>query len=602
MNCAEFAKRIKDGESPSLQMKEHLAKCPSCSQTYSIETLLQTHPSLQVPESAPGEADFLSRMMGLAKTQENSLQRAQEVHEKVQAGDCLFWRGDYDKALFEYEEALMLVRDQQGRAAILNKIARVQTHRHRPKDAIKRLHDALGELNEPAPPSTKELNTAVLVERLLVWWTLFVTWIRGKFPKALKSNIEYGDRSRAAQHLYRELAILAQSQDEKLQQWSHLRELRWALKLQHPLELIVAYGRHAVSLAQQGRRVSASRWIKKISKVNTMNDALTQAVSDFYFGRVAYLKEEWEEARFYLERCIKQCGVSRDDCLREACLQHLIRVYRNDGNYAEAVRVAGKLLFLYHKLGNLPRLSACCRHFALIYSAYGDIRRARAWAFKALDVIEAGKLDTEDHMLSLLRCNVLLADLELRRGQPDSARRYLGEGIRLQRKYQLPSEYFRDGMTLLRQLLDEEKPVQTSKLRTFGRWLAKQWAVMSGDLEKAHSLQKKPRNRSQEHKIPLEIAYLYQEYTGEESQNGLREAIPASTFAASFLQGETVIRPKDQEFQNSADLIASMFPVGAVSSRWGRGSLAKNIQGTTTTQFSNASEAPWGYFFADDIG
>jgi hypothetical protein len=68
------------------------------------------------------------------------------------------------------------------------------------------------------------------------------------------------------------------------------------------------------------------------------------------------------------------------------------------------------------------------------------------------------------------------------------------------------------------------------------------------------------------------------------------------------LRGEIPLSiPPEKQSTLDAETIAAIFPVGAVSSRWGRGTLANDLSGHITTQFSNTAEAPWGYFFADDI-
>jgi hypothetical protein len=196
----------------------------------------------------------------------------------------------------------------------------------------------------------------------------------------------------------------------------------------------------------------------------------------------------------------------------------------------------------------------------------------------------------------------LLADLEFRSSRKDNARRFLGEAIRLQRTHHQPFAYIRDGIELLRLILGETQRRHRLPLsqRIF-RALATRIAIWRGDANRALALQQSPRIRTQEHVVPEEIAYLYQEYTGDERQPGLREAIPASSFAHAFLHGEIPILSSPEKRIDS-ETLAAIFPVGAVSSRWGRGTLANEITGHTTTQFSNTVEAPWGYFFADDIG
>jgi tetratricopeptide (TPR) repeat protein len=549
-----------------------------------------------------GELAFLSRLQTLGKEQAQPLERAQVLHQKVQKGDKLFWRGEYGEAASHYREALMVVRDDQGRVALQNKLARVQMHRQRTRDAISLLSGGLAELGEPSPPK-RWVGLSAILELVSLWGLILFAWLQRKWPTVFPATVRYGDRSRAAQKLYRELAILSQGHDESVSQWAHMRELRWAVLLKQPLEIVVSFGRHAVFHAQKENHLLATWCCQKVLEAAQEGDAIAQASADFYVGRVAYLQGRWEEARERLERCVQLTQYTQDAYLKDAALQHLIRVYRNDGNFAEAVRVAGQLLSLYHKLGNLPRLSACCRHFALIYAAYGDFRQARNWSTKALEVALSDTTQSDDRALSLLRCYVLQGDLELRRGRSDSARRYIGEAIRLQREHQLSPAYLRDGMELLRKILGAEKRALRSSLaRRFVRWCSYRWAILCGDLERAHHIRSKSRTRTSEHQVPQEMAYLFQESVGAERPGGIREAIPASTFAQNFLFGRVALRPVEPAAHQEADQIASMFPVGAVSSRWGRGALARDRTGTTTTQFSNASEAPWGYFFADDIG
>lgn len=641
MKCAELDTQLKEQDaSPSVDELRHIRSCKRCMQRHGLHLMLPLHvptedealgfspqddwleqvspqesfeqspiPSLAETLSgsmkstpAPGELAFLQRLETLGKEQSNAFHRAQLLHQKVQRGDRLFWRGEYSQAAGHYREALMVVTDNQGRVALQNKLARAQMHRQRTKEAIELLSAGLTELGEPAPPQ-QMIGFHLMWAHVMFWSLLFVTWLQQQWPKLFPPLVQYGDRSRAAQQLYRELASLAQGHNDAISRWAHLRELRWAMLLGHPLEMVVSFGRHAVKCAQDENDFLASAWCRKINDIASSSDTITQASAHFYAGRVAYIQGRWGDARFHLEQCVRFSQSSEDAYLRDAALQHLIRVYRNDGNFSEAVRVASQLLGLYHKLGNLPRLSACCRHFALIYASYGDLRQAAQWATKALQVALRDTSQSEESALSLLRCYVLQGDIELRRGRKDMARRFIGAAIRLQREYQLSPAFLRDGMQLLRQILGaEQAQSRVSIFKRVWRWVESQWAVMRGDLERAHHLQQEPRVRTAEHQVPQEMAYLFQEYAGSERPGGLREAIPASTFAESFLSGEEPIRPGHTQAEQEADQIASMFPVGAVSSRWGRGAMARDCNGAITTQFSNASEAPWGYFFADDIG
>jgi tetratricopeptide (TPR) repeat protein len=250
-------------------------------------------------------------------------------------------------------------------------------------------------------------------------------------------------------------------------------------------------------------------------------------------------------------------------------LQHLVRVYRKDGNFAKALETASELLEVYLRLGNPSRLSACCRHFALIYAAYGDLKQARRWAIKSLDVLNAQDLQFSDLHLSQLRCYILLADLEVRRGNEERARRYLGGAIRLQREHHLPAVFLHDGMVLLRRLRGDAQLPEPHLSRT-----------------------------SREHTLP-EIAYLYQEYTGDERHSGMFPALRASQLSQRFLENE--LHEFRRQVQQDSGELESLFPVGAVSSRWGRGDLAQTFTGNITTDFSDASKAPWGYFFSDEL-
>gem|GEM_PF-1745160 len=600
MRCADVDTAFHLSEyAPSPHLLAHVRDCKTCQQKHTPRLLLSAHRS--EPLTAPGESDFLARLHKLGEAQNDAIQRSETLHQSVLDGDRFFWQGDYDKATQIYRDALMIVKDDQGRVALLNKISRAQSHRHHTKQAISLLQDALATLREPLPP--RRFRTLVtLWQSLCVAFLLLAQQLRRLRKNKTDSSTRYGDRSRSAQHIYRELSILSQGYDKTLCRWALIQEIRWALRLQQPLELVVAWGRLAVFSTQHHIHAFAHFCIRQIDLHTPENDTITQAAADFYLGRIAYLREEWEDARIHLERCVERCRDARDACLREASLQHLIRVYRNDGNFANAVRVAGQLLSLYHKLGNLSRLSACCRHFSLIYLAYGDLRRARLWALKALDVANQPDIQQDDRILSQIRCYVLLADLEFRSSRKDNARRFLGEAIRLQRLHHQPFAYIRDGIELLRLILGETQRRHTLPFsqRIF-RAIATRIAILRGDANRALALQQPPRIRTQEHVVPEEIAYLYQEYTGDERQPGLREAIPASSFARAFLHNEIPILPSPEKRIDS-ETLAAIFPVGAVSSRWGRGTLANELTGHTTTQFSNTVEAPWGYFFADDIG
>lgn len=648
MNCSEFESLVsKADDILSAEMHQHLRSCTSCMKEYGLQLFLPLHtyegPAPAVAElnsptldnahrpsdtlvddvfetslskstvsllstkpsdtpSVPGEALFMQRLKDLGKEQSSPVHRAQVLHQKVQKGDRLFWRGEYSEAAGNYREALMVVADEQGRVALQNKLARAQMHRQRQKDAMGLLVDGLIELGESAPPKDG-IFLSLIGEKIRFAGLFALHFLQKKWPVLFPKVVRYGDRSRAAQKLYRELAILAQGQERSLSRWAHWRELSWAIKLEQPLEWVVSLGRHAVQCAQNEHCMLTQFWCRKVEQAAAEGDSIAQASAEFYLGRVAYLQGDWAEARLRLERCVRLSQSSQDAYLKDAALQHLIRVYRNDGNFAEAVRVAGQLLALYHKLGNLPRLSACCRHFALIYSSYGDVHEARKWASKALEVATEDTTHGEERALSLLRCYVLMGDLELRRGRVDTARRFLGAAIRLQREHRLNPAFLRDGIALLRTILGaKQQATGLSGFRKVRRWLAKQWAVMRGDLERAHHLQQIPSVQTSEHQVPQEMEYLFQEYCATERPGGLREAIPASSFARDFLQGEIPIRITHTAALQEADQIASMFPVGAVSSRWGRGALARERTGFTTTQFSNASDAPWGYFFSDDIG
>ncbi|HAA56537.1 MAG TPA: hypothetical protein DCE42_17355 [Myxococcales bacterium] len=583
MNCAQLDKRLSEpGAVPTMEEMEHIQACATCKKRHGFGALLSFHSSTQNINSAPGEDLFFARLEHLSQQQDNTFQRAQTLHEKVQDGDRLFWKGDYDACIEVYQDALMLVRDSQGRVALLNKLGRAQMHRYHYKDAITMLNDALEELEEPIPPQEDDLSWALFTERLQLWWLQIATTLRQQAPKLLPQTTIYGDRSRTAQHIYRELSILSQGHDEKLSEWAQLRELQWALKLEQPLEKIVAWGRLAVRHASKQQTQQTKQCIRRIEELTTqLDEPICQAAAAFYTGRSAYLLGDSDRARIQLEQTVAQCEQSKDECLREAALQHLIRIYRHDGNYTEALRIANELLKLHHNTGNLPRLSACCRHFAMIYASYGDLRYARAWALRAIHVFEDKDIPQQDHKLSLLRCNILLANIEYRGGQSEAARRYIGEAIRIQREHDLPAPFIQDGVALLRQILGKEEPQKHSLFSTLWRWIRGENKL--GEQNPAQ--------------VPEDIAYIYQENTTTSRSHGLRETIPPSSFALSFLQD--TLTPAQTPDSHSQDLL---MPVGAVSSRWGRGSLSKDRTGVITTQFSNAPEAPWGYFFADDIG
>ncbi len=556
---------------------------------------------LDLPEEPKGEENFLNTLQLLGEAQSDAFERSQFLHQTVQKGDRLFWRGEYGRAARQYREALMVVQDDQGRVALQNKLARAQVHRQHNKEAIELLTQALHELGEAAPP--KHLMAARIYREEFVFWAIQVRYfLAEKWPELFPLSTKFGDRSRAAQHLYRELSTLAQGHNNKLSRWAHLREMQWATKLNQPLEQVVSWGRRAVTCAQHHQNWRANFWLYKLSTIPTQDDPIIQASADFYLGRSAYIMGRWNQARVHLERCVELSQSAQDAYLRDAALQHLIRVYRNDGNFAQAVRVAGQLLTLYHKLGNLPRLSACCRHFSLIYAAYGDFRNAKTWADKALAVSEQDSSATQEQSLSRMRCYVLLGDIELRCGRKKSARLYIGEAIRIQRTEQIPLAYLRDGLALLRKIMGQEQPqLRKSWFSQLRNWITSRWAIMRGDLELAHHIQHRSYRPSGEHQIPNELAYLYQENIGEERPGGLRKAIPASDFAQEFLAGHVPVRPEQASFSREADQLASMFPVGAVSSRWGRGTQARDRSGAITAQLSNGTDTPWGYFFADDI-
>lgn len=606
MKCDDLDSLMARNEGNSLPdvAIKHLRKCNRCVTEHQLSNLLSTFSSmnLEVDDSAPGEDQFLNTLQLLGETQSDPYERAQFLHDTVHRGDRLFWRGDYGQASRLYREALMVVQDEQGRAALQNKLARAQIHRHKDSEANELLSQALLTLGEPTPPQSM-VQLAIWKEEAKYWAVRLRYYLAEQWPQLFPLGTKFGDRSRAAQHLYRELSLLAQNSSPDLSQWAHWKELQWAEKLQQPLEQIVSFGRRAVACALQQQNLRAMYWLHRVNKIPSQDDPIIQASAFFYIGRCAYILGRWDKARSHLERCVELSQSARDAYLRDAALQHLIRVYRNDGNFSEALRVAGQLLTLSHRLGNLPRVSASCRHFALIYAAYGDLRRAKQWAEKALKVSEQHPNTSQEQSLSQLRCYVLLGDIEFRCGRKESARLYIGEAIRLQRGHQLPVVYLRDGLALLRKILGEKQPkTKISLWNRMMRWLSSRWAVMRGDLERAHHLQTKAlRDSSQEQQIPSDLAYLYQEYTGEERAGGLREAIPASPFAQDFLAGKVTVQSEQPAFDREADQLASMFPVGAVSSRWGRGALARDRSGAITAQLSNGADTPWGYFFADDI-
>lgn len=601
MNCAELGRWMDQAPAEwSPEAIEHLRRCKRCLARHGLPGTLQQQEVQKGQGPAPGEAQFLERLTLLGQQQASPVQRAPIVDQKVRQGDRLFWRGEYREAEQEYQEALLLVRDDQGKAALYNKLARTQMHRYHPAEAIRLLYQALYQIGEEIPSSRSSLSFALLVEQLFLWGLLLLRWLRRWLPGLHQEKVVYGDRTRAAQHLYRELSILADGQAPQLNRWARLREMRLALQLGKPLELSVAYGRHAAFQAQEGWQRRARRYASLSLVAAAEGDGEAQAAAAFYAGRVAYLNQNWELARNHLEGCVSLCKQTRDYCLMEVALQHLIRVYRNDGSFGEAIRVAGHLLSLYHKLGHLPRLSASCRHFSLTYASFGDMRRAKSWARKALQVVESEEIQAEDRALSLLRCYVLLGDLEFRTGRAKEAQRYLKAGLKLQAEYALPPEYFYDGLELLSQIVEPPSSIVASPLRLW--WQKVIGARTLLETEASRTLRSFSKVNTREHRIPEEIHYLYQEYEGDERQPGLRAAIPASPFATAFLEGEVDVQPIAPSYEEEAEVIASLFPVGAVSSRWGRGVLSKDRTGAITSQLSTAYGAPWGYFFADDIG
>ena len=605
MKCAELDKKMRlQSRNPSIEMLEHISHCKLCEKKYTVGTVLARRSVSEDSNLVTGEGEFFQRLEKLSTNQTNAFLRADALNERVIEGDRLFWSGDYDGAFQSYNDALMLVKDREGRAAIFNKLARTQIHRHYVKDAIDKLYDGLLVLGESIPSNNSfVLNLSIFVELFRVWATMFIIFVRRLFPELFHTKTHYGDRSKAAQHLYRELSILSQGYDEHCSKWAHLREMYWAIRLEQPLELVVTWGRHATQEAINGHKKATSYWLKKIEKFIDHSELFVQATALFYLGRTAFLLGNWEKSLDYLERSEKICLTIKDERLREATLQHLMRVYRNLEKFSEAIRVADELLSLYYKLGNLPRLSACCRYFSIIYVSSGDLRKAKLWAAKALEVAEGGNQNNkgnEDVMLSILRCYILLADLEIRSGQSQRARHFLSGAIRIKRLHQLPFEYFSDAIVLLRRVLGME---QKSHFGIFA-WLREnvllRWAIFRGDFEKLHQLHNDSSLFSNKANNGDELSYIYDAYLSESHKPGVHESIPTSKFARAFLSGELVCEKLD--LIQDLNLITSMFSVGAVSSRWGKSPTAKRSACLTTAQFSDCSESPWGYFFANDIG
>lgn len=463
----------------------------------------------------------------------------------------------------------MLAEDDQSKASLLNKLARTQLHRQNHRESLQLLKEALETLGESLPqsPLRLQLRSWKIRVKHLVCSSLesFGLPLRRLWP----STLDYGERSRGVLHLYRELASLSQGEDDQLYRYALVQQTDWAYKLDDPLELLLALGRQGEHAAQYHRFFSLPNWKQEMESLVEDSSPKSRAAADFFLGRVSFLCERWEQAKVYFERCVAATTSEQDNSLHEAALQHLVRVYRKDGDFAKALDTASCLLEVYLRLGNPSRLSACCRHFALIYASFGDLQQARRWGIKSLDVLRSHPLHFSDLHLSQLRCYVLLADLEFRRGNKDRARRYLGGAIRLQREHHLPAVFLHDGMKLLRKIRGEEPLPENSLHR-----------------------------KSRENTLP-EIAYLYHEYTGEERSSRMMPTLRASRLSKNFLESE--LHDFRRKVQEDSGELESLFPVGAVSTRWGKGDLSMSFIGNITTDFSDASKAPWGYFFSDEL-
>ncbi len=559
MKCAEFDKKMASPPKDfPLEMIEHLRHCRRCEKKYALSTLLAQHSYVVDSNLVTGEQDFFERLDKLSTDQSDALLKANTLNESVIEGDRLFWRGDYDAALRHYNDALLLADDREGRAAILNKLARTQWHRNHLNEAFQKLNDALLLLNEPIPPrSFWALKFSLLKEQFRTWWLIFSLLIKRFFPDFFRTTIRYGIRSQSALHLYRELAILSKGYDETLSAWAHQRELYWALRRENPTELALTIGRHASLCLLQGQSLWAQLWANILHKIAQKEKGFAQATARFYLGRLDVLAGRWQKALPHLEAVEKFTQKAQDERLREANWQHLMRVYRKLGNYQKAAQLANQLLALYYKLGNIPRLSASCRYMATIYMDAGDLKKATLWAVKALDVAKTGlklKEQSKEISLSIVRCHILLAKLEVQAGQPQRARHFLSEAIRLNRYHGFAAEYFADAIDLLRRIIEE--------------------------IENFPSFQKISS------RFPTSF------------QKELRISLPISKFARSFLHDEISLSQLIEK--QDLDLITSMFSVGSISSRWGKRSTSSHRR--TSSSFFDCAEAPWGYFFANDIG
>ena len=600
-----------DGPVPD-EVTVHLGECEGCARRYGLmlgaRQMNSGELALGQMETAPGQSEFMSRLAGMRDARGGTAEDRLKLDERVKEGDRAYWAGAYSKAERAYSEALFGVEDRVARAALLDKIAWARLQRHQPQDALEAILASLFALGEPSPPTRIGLAISIIFQQVAVLWITMRGWLRRSLPAVFKPRIEYGDRSVAAQHMYRELSMLTHGEDRLLSRWAQLRELRWALELDRPLELTVAYGRYASVCASAGLSVRALRALSKALRASARGDSDAESAFAFYGGRVSYLLGNMTAARLQMERCAALCRKTGDYGLLEGVYQHLVRIYRAEGMLPEALETAGRCLSLYYKLGSLPRLSAICRHFALIYGSFGDPASAVEWAEMALKVCDLPGFQAADRELSRIRCMVVLADLNVRRGKTGKAAATLAEAATIVLRHDLPRAFFRDGMALLGALLEGGSPWTSrdaaSAIRArpkpglLTRLLRGPLSIFTVDLERTPGLSDSTAAGARA--FAAETERLYEEYEGLERHPGLHETVPASPLATAFLSGELALPPNETR-KGGAEIMSEHFAVGVVASRWGRGMLSKDRSGAVTSQLGQSALAPWGYFFAEDL-
>ncbi|MEM1009752.1 MAG: hypothetical protein AAGJ35_12185, partial [Myxococcota bacterium] len=392
------------------------------------------------------------------------------------------------------------------------------------------------------PPKSFLVAVPLLWIQMLLW--NMRRTLRHHFPVFFPKRIRYGDRSQAAQHLYRELSLISQEYHPKLSFWAMLKELLWALRIGDPLAVFVAWGRLCV-YAQQHRKPILLRFGLRKLKQLPHTDPLTEATRAFYLGRTAYLQQQWNHAREALETCIEQAKRAQDACLREASLQHLIRVYRHLGQHEHALRVADQLLTLYIQLRHLPKVSASCRHFSRIYMTLGDLRQAQAWSQKALEVLKEGEIPTTDRHLCTVRCTILNAEIAFLRAKTQQAQELLTQAFQLQRRHQIPDMFLQDAQQLQHKISPQTSTAHTSIWTRLGR-------LLQGHISNAPPCNNSI-SASQKH-------FLFQTCL-EEQHHGLRLSIPASPEALAFLHGERNLPKQPHPTHPQAKTLSTIFPV-----------------------------------------